>query len=74
MENAGARYYNDFVIVTPAGSLPIRAGKAFQVSRKMGRTHQYALVFIKGDPKKAAERLGEVEIADMSVEEDTEEE
>lgn len=74
METAGARYYNDFVIVTPAGSLPIRAGKAFQVSRKMGRTHQYALVFIKGDPKKAAERLGEVEMADMSVEEDADEE
>lgn len=65
MENAGARYYNDFVIVTPIGSLPIRAGKAFQSSRKMGRTHQYCLVFVKGNPKKAAERLGEVEIADM---------
>jgi DNA modification methylase len=65
MENAGARYYNDFVIVTPIGSLPIRAGKAFQSSRKMGRTHQYCLIFVKGDPKKAAERLGEVEIADM---------
>lgn len=65
MENAGARYYNDFVIVTPIGSLPIRAGKAFQASRKMGRTHQYCLIFVKGNPKKAAERLGEVEIADM---------
>lgn len=65
MENAGARYYNDFVIVTPIGSLPIRAGKAFQSSRKMGRTHQYCLIFVKGEPKKAAERLGEVEIADM---------
>lgn len=65
MENAGARYYNDFVIVTPIGSLPIRAGKAFQSSRKMGRTHQYCLIFVKGNPKKAAERLGEVEIADM---------
>jgi DNA modification methylase len=66
MENAGARYYNDFVIVTPIGSLPIRAGKAFQSSRKMGRTHQYALCFIKGDPKQAASRLGEIEIPDLS--------
>lgn len=74
MENAGARYYNDFVIVTPIGSLPIRAGKAFQASRKMGRTHQYALIFVKGDPKKAAERIGEVEIAELSVEEDADEE
>ena len=65
MESAGARYYNDFVIVTPIGSLPIRAGKAFQASRKMGRTHQYCLCFIKGDPKRASERLGEVEITNL---------
>lgn len=66
MESAGMRYYNDFVVVAPIGSLPIRAGKAFQASRKMGRTHQYALCFVKGDPKKAAARLGEVEIPDLS--------
>lgn len=74
LENAGARYYNDFVIVTPIGSLPIRAGKAFQASRKMGRTHQYALIFVKGDPKKASERIGKVEIAELSDEEDADEE
>lgn len=65
MESAGARYYNDFVFVTPCGSLPIRAGRPFQSSRKMGRTHQYCLCFIKGDPQKAAERLGDVELPDM---------
>jgi DNA modification methylase len=66
MEKAGAHYYNDFVFVTPNGSLPIRAGKAFQATRKMGRTHQYCLNFIKGDPRKAAERIGEIEIPDMA--------
>ena len=66
MEEAGARYYNDFIFVTPCGSLPIRAGKAFQATRKMGRTHQYCLCFIKGDPKKATQRLGDVDIPDMS--------
>ena len=65
MEAAGCRYYNDFVFVTPTGSLPTRCGRAFQATRKMGRTHQYALCFIKGDPKKATERLGEVDIPDM---------
>lgn len=65
-EDAGARYYNDFVFVTPAGSLPVRAGKAFQATRKMGRTHQYCLTFVKGNPKKAAARLGEVDIPDMA--------
>lgn len=43
----------------------IRAGKAFQASRKMGRTHQYCLCFVKGDPKKATEWIGEVEIPDL---------
>lgn len=67
MESAGARFYNDFVFVTPIGSLPIRAGKPFQTTRKMGRTHQYVLCFIKGDPKKATERLGNVELPDMDA-------
>lgn len=67
MESAGLRYYNDFVLVTPVGSLPIRAGKPFQTSRKMGRTHQYCLCFVKGDPKKAAQRLGDVEMPDLAA-------
>lgn len=66
MEEAGAHYYNDLILVTPAGSLPIRAGKPFVTSRKVGRTHQYVLVFVKGDPKRAAGRLGDVEIPDLS--------
>lgn len=74
MESAGCRYYNDFVFVTPCGSLPIRAGKTFQASRKMGRTHQYCLCFVKGDPKKAAQRLGDVAIPDMQAFCDTGEE
>lgn len=73
MESAGMRYYNDFIVVTPIGSLPIRAGKAFQSTRKMGRTHQYALCFVKGDPKKATERLGMVEIPDLEQYTDDEE-
>lgn len=66
MESAGARYYNDFIFVTPAGSLPIRCGKAFNSSRKNGKTHQYCLTFVKGDPKKATKRLGDVELPEMS--------
>ena len=67
MEKAGAHYYNDFIFVTPCGSLPVRTGKQFQTSRKMGRTHQYCLCFVKGNPKKAAARLGEVEIPNLDA-------
>lgn len=65
MESAGARYYNDFVYVTPCGSLPVRCGKVFKATRKCGKTHQYCLTFVKGDPKAATQRLGDVELPDM---------
>ena len=63
-EAAGARLYNEAILVTAAGSLPIRAGKQFAVSRKLGKTHQNVLVFAKGDPKRATAACGPVEIDD----------
>lgn len=66
MENAGARYYNEIIYVQTAGALPVRAGAGFKKSRKVGKMHQNLLIFCKGDPRKAAERLGDVEIPDMS--------
>ena len=65
-EDAGAHYYNDFVFITPCGSLPIRAGKQFSATRKAGKTHQYVLCFVKGDAKRAAARLDKIEIPDLS--------
>ena len=52
-EAAGARYYNEAILVTAVGSLPIRVGKQFAAGRKLGKTHQNMLVFCNGDPKKA---------------------
>jgi hypothetical protein len=62
-EAAGLDYYNDAILVTALGSLPIRAASIFQKGhRKLGRTHQYVLVFVKGDPRRAAESCGPVEV------------
>lgn len=61
---AGLHFYNEAILVTAVGSLPIRAGKQFSTSRKLGKTHQNVLVFVKGDGKKAAAACGQVEIAD----------
>jgi len=58
--DAGARLYNEAILVTQAGSLPIRAGKGFEISRKLGKTHQHVLVFCKGDPKRATAACGAV--------------
>lgn len=52
---AGARKYNEGILVTAIGSLPIRVGKQFDSGRKLGKSHQNVLVFVKGDPKRAAE-------------------
>jgi DNA modification methylase len=61
-EAAGMHFYNEAILVTSVGSLPIRAGRAFSATRKLGKTHQNVLVFVKGDGKKAAEYCGPVEV------------
>lgn len=71
-ERAGARLYNEAVLVTATGSLPIRVGRAFETSRKLGKTHQNILVFCKGDPKKATSAIGEVEFGEIDGAEDGE--
>lgn len=57
-EEHGARKYNEAVLVTSVGSLPIRINKQFGKGRKLGKTHQNVLVFVKGDPFRAAEACG----------------
>jgi hypothetical protein len=59
---AGAILYNEAVLVTAVGSLPIRAGRQFAAGRKMGKTHQNVLVFYKGDPSRIREVLGDVDV------------
>jgi hypothetical protein len=61
---AGLDYYNEAILVTAVGTLPIRAGRTFSASRKLGKTHQNILVFVKGDGFKASKACGEVEISD----------
>lgn len=65
--DAGLELYNDAVLVTSVGSLPIRVGKQFTSSRKLGRTHQNVLVFIKGDPVLAVEACGPVDMSDVAL-------
>lgn len=53
-KRCGLELYNEAILVTCVGSLPIRITKQFEASRKLGKTHQNVLVFVKGDPKEAA--------------------
>ena len=52
---AGLHYYNEAILVTAVGSLPIRITKQFKSGRKLGKTHQNVLVFLKGNAKRASD-------------------
>lgn len=55
--DAGLKLYNEAILVTPTGSLPIRITRQFNSGRKFGKGHQNILVFINGDWKKAVKKL-----------------
>jgi hypothetical protein len=68
--NCGVILYNEMILVNAVGSLPIRAGKQFNASRKIGKTHQNVLVFYKGDPKKIKYNYPELDLSYIQDEQD----
>jgi hypothetical protein len=58
---AGTVIWNDAILLTKVGSLPVRAARPFQESRKLGKTHQNVLVFVKGSAAEAVKAIGEAE-------------
>ena len=63
-QKSGLSYYNEMILVTAIGSLPLRAGRFFRATRKIGKHHQNILVFLKGDIKKAVGKLNNYDIKD----------
>lgn len=63
-EQAGARFYNEAILVNAIGSLPIRTARMFVAGRKLGKTHQNVLIFCKGDPRIATEACGRVDVSE----------
>ena len=66
--NAGFNYYNEIILETMLGTAMLRANKTFQQGRKVVKVHQNVLVFVKGDGKQAAKRLGDVEVKELNIE------
>lgn len=60
--DAGLIYYNEIILINSAGTLPLRAGRVFNSSRKIGKMHQNVLVFYKGNSEKIKEEFGEIKI------------
>lgn len=68
MRAAGAAFYNEGILLTAVGTAAVRAPQ-FARSRKLAKTHQNVLLFVKGDPKRASERCGAITVdqfADMT--------
>jgi DNA modification methylase len=55
----GMQLYNEAILVTQVGSLPIRVAKQWETSRKLGKTHQNVFVFVKGDARVATKAIEE---------------
>ena len=60
-DKCSLHYYNEIIVMNNIGSLPIRAPKYFDQSRKIGRMHQNCLVFYKGDLKTIEEKFGKLQ-------------
>jgi hypothetical protein len=63
---AGLALYNEAVLITALGSVPIRAGRQFESARKLGKTHQNVLVFVKGDARRATAAVGPVQFGELA--------
>jgi len=67
--NCGAILYNEMVLVTMIGNLPMTIGKSFSSGRKVGKQHQNVLVFYKGNPKNIKANYPELDLSYMELEE-----
>jgi hypothetical protein len=67
-ESADMKLYNEAILVTAVGSLPIRIGTAFGKYRKLGKTHQNVLVFFNGDPRQIPKEFPEIQVEDIGIE------
>jgi len=58
--SAGYKYYNEIILVNAVGTLPFRAGRIMNKSRKVGKVHQNVLVFYKGVMSEIASKYGSI--------------
>lgn len=50
-ESAGLKYYNSMILVESGATASLRANRQFSASRKVVKTHQNVLLFVKGNEK-----------------------
>jgi hypothetical protein len=57
----GLHLYNEGFLLTPVGSLSVRTGRQFEMTRKLGKAHQQVFVYLKGDAKRATDAVTGIE-------------
>lgn len=59
---AGLLYYNEMILLQPVVTAAMRCERCLNYSRKIPKAHQQVLVFVKGDPIRAAKKLGKIKL------------
>ena len=62
-KDAGMDYYNEMILLQEPATAAMRAERYMNSSRKIAKCHQNVLVFTKGSPKAASERMGKFDDA-----------
>ena len=57
MKDAGLKYYNECILLEQIATAAVRAGKQFEAGRKVVKTHQNVLIFVKGNEKELMKDL-----------------
>lgn len=57
MRDAGLKYYNECILIEQIATGAMRAGKQFEAGRKVVKTHQNVLIFVKGNEKELMKDL-----------------
>ena len=60
-EEAGLKYYNEIILLNAIATAALRAKLVFNGGRKVVKTHQNVLVFVKGDEKEVVQSLEKYE-------------
>ena len=64
-KESGLKLYNDCVLLEQVATAALRADKQFTSGRKVCKTHQNVLVFVKGDEKEIVRNLAKYEYDDL---------
>ena len=63
---AGAEFVAEMILARMIGSAAYMGARPFAKTRKIPLVHEHVLVFCKGDPARATEAVGPVEVAELS--------